>query len=73
MILELQFKIKENEKYQKYLKEHSDWYKYLNRDPSNFDRFIEEVKDTYLLRTSDRIEHALQTIELMQSVMSTLK
>lgn len=73
MTVELQFKIKNNPNYQRYLKEHSYWYKMLNRDPSSFQIFSEEVKDAYRLRPSDRFEKALQTFEIMQSLMSSLK
>ena len=34
---------------------------------------IEEVKEKYKLRPTDRISKALDTIELLQNVMSTLK
>lgn len=73
MILDLQFKIKNNPNYLRYLRENSYWYKLLNRNPSMFKVFEEEVKKAYQLRTSDRINKALQTIELLQNVVSTLK
>lgn len=73
MTIDLQFKIKNNPYYQRYLKEHSYWYKMLNRDPSTFQAFIEEVKDTYQLRPSDRFTKMLETFEIMQSLMSNLK
>ncbi len=73
MTIDLQFKIKNNPYYQRYLKEHSYWYKMLNRDPSTFQTFIEEVKDTYQLRPSDRFTKMLETFEIMQSLMSNLK
>lgn len=73
MTIDLQFKIKNNPYYQRYLKEHSYWYKMLNRDPSTFQAFIEEVKDTYQLRPSDRFTKMLETFEIMQSLMSNLQ
>lgn len=73
MILDLQFKIKNNPNYQRYLREHSYWYKTLNRDPSTFRVFEEEVKDAYQLRTSDKISKALDTLEMVSALMSTLK
>lgn len=73
MTLDLQFKIKNNPNYQRYLKEHSYWYKMLNRDPDSFREFIEEVKDAYGLRPADRFTKALETFEIMQSLMSSLK
>ena len=73
MVLDLQFKIKNNPNYQRYLREHSYWYKTLNRDPSTFRVFEEEVKDAYQLRTSDKISKALDTLEMVSALVSTLK
>ena len=73
MVVDLQFKIKGNPNYKRYLREHSYWYKLLNRDPASFSQFVEEVKDAYGLRPEDRIKKALDTIEIMQSLMSSLK
>ena len=73
MTLDLQFKIKENEYYKTYLREHSYWYKTLNRNPSSFKIFEEEVKEFYGLRPIDRISKALTTIEMVQSIMTSLK
>ena len=73
MILDLQFKIKNNPKYLQYLRENSHWYKILNRNPLMFDRFVEKVKEDYKLRTSDKITKALGTIEMFQNIISSLK
>lgn len=73
MSIELQFRIKENPNYQRYLREHSYWYKSLNRDPETFQQFIAEVKEAYGLRTEDRIKKTLDAIEIMQSLMSSLQ
>ncbi len=73
MTLELQFKIKENQNYLKYLRQNSFWYKYLNRDPENFKYFEEEVKRNYKLTKTDKIMRTLETIEMMEKVMSTLR
>lgn len=73
MAIELQLKIKNNSNFIKYLREHSYWYKTLNRDPSSFKIFEEEVKEFYQLRPSDKITHALETIEMMQTIMSSFK
>ena len=39
MILDLQFRIKSNPRYIEYLREHSYWYKFLNRNPNSFGAF----------------------------------
>lgn len=73
MTLDLQFKIKNNPYYIRYLREKSSWYKILNREPEMFKVFEEEVKDRYELRTSYKISKALDTITMLQNVMSSLK
>ncbi len=73
MILEHQFRIKSNPIYFEYLKEHSYWYKILNRSKESFPLFEEEVKNTYKLHTSDRIKKALDMMDVVSALMSSLK
>ncbi len=73
MTIDVQFKIKENENYLKYLRQNSYWYKYLNRNQKNFSKFEEEVKREYKLTKTDRVIKTLETIEMMEKVISTLK
>lgn len=73
MTLDIQFKIRNNPNYQKYIRENSHWYKILNRNPAMFQRFEEKVKEDYKLRTSDKISKALSTIEMVQNIVSSFK
>lgn len=73
MSLDIQFKLKSDPNYIKYLRENSHWYKLLTRNPLLFDEFKEEMKTNYKLRPIDKINNALSTIEMLQSIMSTLK
>ena len=73
MTLDVQFKLKSNPLFIKYLHENSYWYKILNRDPDMFNEFVNEVKKNYKLRTSDRINEALNTFEMISTIFSTLK
>lgn len=73
MTLELQFKLKSNPLFIKYLHENSYWYKILNRDPNMFNTFVEEVKKAYKLRPTDRINEAINTFEMLTTIFSTLK
>lgn len=73
MTLEVQFKLKSNPLYIKYLHENSYWYKFLNRDPMLFDDFVTEVRTNYKLRPTDKINKALSTFEMISSIISTLK
>jgi len=73
MIVPIQYQIKNNPKYVKYLREHSYWYKELNRHPDNFKAFEEEVKTVYQLRPADRISKMLDTMDMVGTILSTLK
>lgn len=73
MTLDIQFKLKNDPNALRYLHENSFWYKRLNRNPELYDTFIEEMKSRYGLRTSDRISKALDAINMLQNVMSSLK
>ncbi len=73
MIYQIQMKINSNPNYKKYLRENSEWYKLLNRNPDNFNLFVKEVKKEYKLRTEDKIQKALDTIEIMQTFALNLK
>ena len=69
MRIDLQFKLKENPNYIKYLRENSRWYKILLRDPSQFNNFIEEVKTNYHLRPIDKVGQVFRFFELYNSLM----
>lgn len=73
MTLDLQYKIKENEYYLRHLRQNSNWYKLLNRNPANFKVFEEEVKEVYKLTKADKISRTLDTIEMLEKVLSTLR
>lgn len=73
MSLELQFKLKQNPLYIRFLRENSYWYKYLNRDISYFKEFEIEMKKVYKLNPSDKISRVIDTFDMVQSILSTLK
>ena len=73
MSLDVQFTIKNNPYFRRYIRENSHWYKILNRNPEMIRLFEEEVKTNYKLRPTDRLTKALETIQMLESVMSTLK
>ena len=73
MILPIQFKIRENPYYLRYLRSHSYWYKLLNRDFNNFKAFEDEVKKEYRLTKVDKIENIFNTFEMMEKIVQALK
>lgn len=73
MELITQYSLKQNPYYIRYLRENSYWYKKLNRDPSTFKEFENEVKENYELRPIDRISKTLDLIETIGAIINTLK
>ena len=73
MNLDIQFKLKSNPNYIRYIRENSHWYKILIRSPESFSSFENEVKEKYKLRPTDRISKALDMIEIFQNIISTMK
>jgi len=72
MSLDLQYKIYSNPNYVHFLETHSYWYKYLNRSSKYFKDFVEEMKDTYHIRVSDRMEKMKEKIEMVSQLMDIL-
>ena len=69
----LYIKFLENEKEKRYLDENSYWIKYLNRDPNNYYEFIRVMKEKYKERPTDKLESAINTIDIINTVLNTIK
>jgi len=65
--------IRKNQKIADLLKENSYWIKELNRDSSNVKAFQEHMKVKYRLRVTDKLSDAIDNIDLISNVLSTLK
>ena len=72
MNLELQFKLKSNSLYIKYLRENSYWYKILIRNPNMFNKFIEQLKIDYRLRPEDKLNKVVSTMNLISNLFSNM-
>ena len=73
MELSVQLAIKKKKDYYKYLMENSFWIKDLNRNPNNFSKFDNYVKEKYRLRVTDKVESAIDNVELISNVLDALK
>ena len=73
MTLDIQFKIKSNINYQRFIRENPNWYKILNREPEEFKNFISEVKDKYELKVTDRLNKMIDNISTFQTFLDVLK
>ncbi len=68
----LQQQLQENKKFKKYLDENSNYIKYLNRNPEYYKDFIKEMKNMYKERTTDKISDAINTIDIVSSILDTI-
>ena len=73
MTLDTQFKIKSNINYQRFIRENPIWYKILNRDPLQFNNFVQEVKEKYELTITDRLNKMFENISTLQTFLDVLK
>lgn len=69
----LQNKLREDKKFQKYLSENSSHIKYLNRNPKYYKEFMKQMKEIYKERTTDKINDAVNTINIVSSFIDTIK
>lgn len=69
----LQKKLNEDKKMDLFLKQNSYWYKELNRNSDNYKNFVNAMKEKYRLKVSDRINDAIDSIDLITGVLDTLK
>lgn len=72
MPLEVQFKLRSNPLYIRFLRENNIWYKRLIRDPDSFKLFVEEMKTKYKLRPSDKINKVVDTINVVSNLLSSM-
>ncbi len=69
MRFDIYLKLKEKPIYTKFIREHSEWYKILNRDPNMFDKMIEDMKDKYKLRVTDKIDNVVDSVDLISKFL----
>ena len=65
-------KILNDPKLLSHLMEQSYWIKNLNRDPNSFRDFKNTMKSLYKERTSDKISSAIDSVEMISSIIDTL-
>ncbi len=73
MELNIQMDFRKNEKYFNYLKENSYYIKELNRGNINYNTFLKDMKIKYKERTSDKISSLIDNIDIVSSIIDTLK
>ena len=63
-------KLKENKKYHTFLRENSNWYKELNRDPDNLELFVKKMKEKYKLRTIDKVDSIVDSVDIITKILN---
>lgn len=67
------YALKGDEKMHKFLRENSEWYKSLNRSAANYQLFVKTMKKKYKLNPTDKVSSALDNLDLITSVIETVK
>lgn len=73
MRLDIQFKLKDNPNYIIFLRNNSYWYKILTRNPERINDFISEFKKYNSTIRTNKIINTINYLEMLSSIMSTLK
>ena len=73
MRLDVLMKLESDPKMMNYLKENSEWYKYLNRNPLNYSKFVHSMKEKYKIRSTDKISKVIDNIDTVSSILNVLK
>ena len=73
MTYEIQNRIHNDINLKKFLRENSFWYKRLNRNPSSFSYFVQDMKVAYHLTTQDKINRTIDNISMLESFLDVLK
>ena len=72
MELNIIYKIKSDKKHYEFLRTHSYWYKYLNRDSRNYGNFIKAYKKYSRDNTTNKFNDTISSIDMIASVLKTL-
>lgn len=73
MTLDIQYKILEDPRQRTFLRENSYWYKYLNRSNIYYKQFLENMKDKYKLKPTDKLNKIMDNIEMVKTFLDVLK
>ena len=73
MSIDVQMVINSDVRYISYLRDNSYWYKYLNRSDEALKGFMDEVKDKYEMKTSDKINRLVDNINMFGAFLEALK
>lgn len=70
MNYEIKMKLNSNPKFLEYLRQNSNWYKVLNRDENMYSEFIRQMKIKYKLRTIDKIDNVVDSVDIITKILN---
>ncbi len=70
MNLKIQNKLTEEYRYKIFLRENSNYYKELNRDPDYYEIFKKKMKEKYKIRTIDKIDNFMDSVDLISKIFN---
>ena len=73
MKLDILMKINQDPRQKTFLRENSHWYKYLNRNEHYYKDFINDMKDKYKLKPTDKINKMIDNINMINTFLEVLK
>lgn len=73
MRLDILMKINSNPVEKQFLREHSYWYKYLNRNAIYYQDFVSDMKEKYKLTTADKLNKISNDINMLRTFLDVLK
>ena len=73
MNLNLQYKINQDLRLKRFLRENSYWYKYLNRNENYYKDFVNDMKDKYKLKPTDKINKMVDNLNMVRTFLDVLK
>lgn len=73
MELDIMYKIKQDKKHYDYLRSHTYWYKYLNRDRNNYDKFLNAYKKYNRNVTTNKVNDTINNIDMVTNILKVLE
>ena len=73
MELSILNKIRSNKKHYDFLRSHSYWYKYLNRNPDNLKKFLSEYKKYSRETTTNKVNDTINNIDMVTNILKVLE
>jgi len=73
MELDIIYKIKNNKKHYDFLRTHSYWYKYLNRDSKFYKDFINDYKKYSREVTTNKVNDTINNIDMATNILKVLE